>query len=762
MATKSGDRDLGPILAGAQKWIASCLIDDGSVLSSGSLWTSPLVEEVRSAFVDHPDAGKDDFLTKLKGQLKSASADAQCLMAEMLWALLLFPSNIQSETKRWQTREVWQLSGRAIPENHPMLSDAVVMGVGSGGPGFNNHRWREVVFLIALTGNLKQRSRDDRRRLLTDYESFMGWIDTVPQEGHRQFRHMLRYFCFPNRVERMSSNRDRQAILVAFGVATKAEVRGWSDRQLDDGLSKLRNSLQEEHPTSALDFYEKPLIARWKSGGDPDPIVDGEEEDAAEADLFAGNDAALNCILYGPPGTGKTYVSLRQAVTRAEGSAPSDDAEVKARFDALRSQRRIEFVTFHQSYSYEDFIEGIRPDLETEGSAIRYECRDGIFKKLALRALYDCLEPRIAQEAAEFDTRWQALLRQIESDPERAYESIGGRSSYRLAVSRSRNVNATNTLDPTVSKLIFSRANMLKVFTAHRAKPDVTTTAIAETLGVGSHSSLGAVLFRELKHVKAVPSSTAHEAIVNDDDRMSIARQFLQDGKNSQYRLRQEGARRQYVLVIDEINRGNISKIFGELITLIEPDKRIGMHSQLTAELPYSQEQFGVPPNLHVIGTMNTADKSIALVDVALRRRFEFDELMPRFDQETCPGFLEDMQAVLNEMNRRIQLRKDRDHQIGHAYFRTVGGDREAFDRVFNRRILPLLHEYFYNDWEGLRYVLGETGEKWAFIERVKTNDKEPKPRNAWQWSIDAVWPKPTVTALDWLKSNYGFGKATG
>jgi 5-methylcytosine-specific restriction protein B len=203
MARLAPDRDLAPILAAAKQWIRDCLIEDRSLFCAEPRWTATLVNEAYVAFVEHPDFGHDDFLTKLNGQMKNASPSAQQLMAEMLWALLLFPSNMNSGTKRQQIREIWALSGHRLAEDHPLLHDTVLMGIGSGGPGFNNYRPIELEFLLSAVRDLKQKQTSERQSLLTDYEAFFGWINSVPQQGSRQFRHMLRFFAFPDRVERI-------------------------------------------------------------------------------------------------------------------------------------------------------------------------------------------------------------------------------------------------------------------------------------------------------------------------------------------------------------------------------------------------------------------------------------------------------------------------------------------------------------------------------------------------------------------------------
>jgi 5-methylcytosine-specific restriction protein B len=263
MATLTKSRNLEPVINAAQEWIRTCLIADGSVLSDEALWTPENVAELRRVFVEHPQEGKDDFFTKLKGQMKAASPSAKRLMAEMIWALLLFPTNIKRSTKRQHIVAVWSMSGEPLRENMPMLSNEVLSGIGSGGPGFNNHRWREIVFLILLVGDLKKGSLDDRRTVLSEYDAFIDWIARVPQEGHRQFRHMLRFFCFPDRVERMSSNGERRAVIAGFDVAPERETKKWSDRELDNALLKLRETLQKAHPSDVLDFYEEPLRDRW-------------------------------------------------------------------------------------------------------------------------------------------------------------------------------------------------------------------------------------------------------------------------------------------------------------------------------------------------------------------------------------------------------------------------------------------------------------------------------------------------------------------
>ena len=289
-----------------------------------------------------------------------------------------------------------------------------------------------------------------------------------------------------------------------------------------------------------------------------------------------------NIILYGPPGTGKTYNTAIYAVAICDGLSLEETqkksySEVLAGYQKLKSEEnRIDFVTFHQSYGYEEFIEGIKPKMGSDSSEIKYDIIPGVFKKFC----------------------------------DRAAKNIEGKKENQKT----------------------------------------------------------------------------------------------------------------YVFIIDEINRGNISKIFGELITLIEPSKRKGAEEGMEALLPYSNDSFGVPKNVYIIGTMNTADRSISLMDTALRRRFQFEEMMPDpkilkklgADKIVEGGFELDVAKMLEVINQRIEYLFDREHTIGHAFFTVLKKTPNICQlaSIFKKSVIPLLQEYFYEDYSKIRMVLGDNGKK--------------------------------------------------
>ena len=384
-----------------------------------------------------------------------------------------------------------------------------------------------------------------------------------------------------NEYRRSGGDNEKSVIHVNW---INKELSIMRDLESDSQLSEIQNDSQiyskfANHPTykGTLDLIEK---YRFEDKPRPSPVKKGNKS----TEIVDAN-FSLNTILYGPPGTGKTYATTKRCVEICNGTRDRSEKEIREEFESLFEKERVQFVTFHQSYSYEEFVEGLHP--KTEGGAgFRLVPKDGMLKRIV----------RLARE-------------------------------------------------------------------------------------------------------------------------------------NSEYR---------YVLVVDEINRANISKVLGELITILEEDKREGMENRVTVTLPYSGEKFSLPRNLHILGTMNTADRSIALLDTALRRRFEFEEMMPE------PGLLNDawkstgvnLPDVLRTVNARIEYLKDRDHLIGHAWLMKAK-DREDLDQIMRNKIIPLIAEYFHDDWQNVRAILGGTDD---FVTREKLSvppGLEAAYENRYSWKVN-------------------------
>lgn len=528
---------------------------------------------------------------------------------------------------------------------------------------------------------------------------------------------------------------------------------------------------------SVLDWYEQ-----RKSG-----TTSRDSGQLRDRDIQVARQMATNLILFGPPGTGKTYSSAREAVVLCDGKPPVDSSReaLMERFNVLKKTGRIAFVTFHQSYSYEEFVEGLRPETagqEGEGQSsggFRLKPTDGVFKRVAAVAQQAGHATSIGIDLSTRDF-FKMSLGSVDEDEDIYRSSIDGgyialgwgtEFDWRDPIYREFDaiLERWRTKDPNVTSQS-SRVRQSHYMRAVVKEGDIVVVsygnsqfrAIGEVIGPYEYVA-NASQFRHRRKVKwlrvfdrPLPVETilrgkfTQPALYKlDRDRLNLSalNTLIGEGKPS---ASDEGPPLPYVLIIDEINRANISKVFGELITLIEPDKRLGSVNALTVTLPYSGEDFGVPANLHIIGTMNTADRSIALLDTALRRRFQFKELMPDPSVLGRAGSI-DVSSVLRRINERVEYLFDREHQIGHAYF--MGCDtRHQLDDVMRNKIIPLLSEYFYDDWEKVRLVLGETSDEGRFVVRTKlppppTLSEESAPER-FRYAVRSSFPEGAYEGL--------------
>lgn len=449
------------------------------------------------------------------------------------------------------------------------------------------------------------------------------------------------------------------------------------------------NGTSWEVPVNEYPLFEKEILRPYYDltledlGIDSVKVISREKGQSNAGELQG---MPMNQILYGPPGTGKTYRTVQMAVTAAE---PNFEAEgqtrkeirkaYKEKYDTLVSEGRIRFVTFHQSYGYEEFVEGL--SAKTEGDQLSYFEKDGVFKTICEDAKVFRLADKISVKS-EFDQRWQQFSEtlaesdsgiQIQTLSKKTYFTVTDVTNNTIRFDKSKG-DSIHTLSVRTLKAVYNNEKAIK----------------------GGLQPYYGALIEYLEQISITPNSASTK-------------------------------RKNFVLIIDEINRGNISKIFGELITLIEPSKRLGQPESLEVILPYSGDSFSVPDNLYIIGTMNTADRSLALMDTALRRRFDFVEMMPDYDalhdDDNTPycvvtgGSSINLVALLQVINKRIAALYDREHALGHAFLMPVveainaGNHSQAIKELakcFQNKIIPLLAEYFFEDWQKIRLVLGD------------------------------------------------------
>ncbi|WP_300901992.1 MULTISPECIES: McrB family protein, partial [Helicobacter] len=439
------------------------------------------------------------------------------------------------------------------------------------------------------------------------------------------------------------------------------------------------------------------------------------------------NTIPLNQILYGPPGTGKTYNTIDKALEilaefKQIDSIPQTRQEQNAIFKQFKKQGQIAFITFHQSFSYEEFVEGIKPVVDDSSQNMTYKVKNGIFKKICEEAFknYEDSKKELKQLQNEHYTESliSAFIAKLENG-DIALECNGWKfqktfRNWTYKIWGSDNRWLLLKKEGRQKDLTISIAAILKYYDEYKKKLNIKVPS---------------------------PYNETH----CDNEFYTATFKKLKEFEDTEYKKQdskpmEKVPLKPYILIIDEINRGNISKILGELITLIEPSKRIGNDEELRVTLPYSQETFGVPSNLYIIGTMNTADRSIALLDTALRRRFEFSEMMPDCEvlksiwlvkdtegKRDKENYLQDTNLhigeygvreeteilfqILKALNHRIEFLLDREHTIGHAFFfekakffknnENVWYELSLNDlkTIFAKKIIPLLQEYFYEDY---------------------------------------------------------------
>ncbi|MFW1810923.1 McrB family protein [Acinetobacter ursingii] len=378
----------------------------------------------------------------------------------------------------------------------------------------------------------------------------------------------------------------------------------------------------------------------------------------------------LNRILFGAAGTGKTFNTINHALSIIENKSleilqKEEREDLKNRFDEYKNKGQIKFVTFHQSFSYEDFVEGIRAESDEDGN-LTYLVKDGIFKEISIDAQIEIATIEIQENVPTEQSITNAIGRLIE----RAKQT----------------------------ELVF--------YTKRNAEIKVISNSSGTLFALNSKDS---TIPLSIRHIQNYLKTQQENIVDNRAYEWAIAKSLRPEVEYDKTKLDSKP----YVLIIDEVNRGNISRIFGELITLIEDSKRAGADEELSVTLPYSKQEFTVPNNVYIIGTMNSSDRSLTGLDIALRRRFTFIEMPPQ------PNLLKDVsveginiERLLTVINQRIEILLDRDHCLGHANFMSLEQQPtlDNLSNIFKQKVIPQLQEYFFDDWAKINLVLNGNG----------------------------------------------------
>jgi 5-methylcytosine-specific restriction endonuclease McrBC GTP-binding regulatory subunit McrB len=418
---------------------------------------------------------------------------------------------------------------------------------------------------------------------------------------------------------------------------------------------------------------------------------------------------SMNTIFYGPPGTGKTYKSVLRAAEIIEKKIiASYDKALNIFNENLHD--RIEFLTFHQNYSYEDFIQGLRPDVENKGG-LSFDKKDGVFMRIATDALFEYYKKQKKEEKLNSEEKidifelYLDFVEYLKRSDIKEFKSTKGFIIFISDFTKNNNIEFKHKNSS--RSYVVSAKRLIKLY---KAFPDTNkinniNNDIRDVIG-GCNTTIYWVALKEFSSfIKKNESHSPEQDSELDDVSYETKKKLLSSMDINNLKMISSEDIPNYVIIIDEINRANISRVFGELITLIEPDKRSHGKIPLITTLP-SGDRFIVPSNLYIIGTMNTADKSIALLDIALRRRFEFEAMYPKYDFEDNDIFDVD---ILKNLNEQIIQSKGYDFQIGHSYF--MGENTDLVQRM-NNKVIPLLMEYFMNDENEVRSILISAGLK--------------------------------------------------
>lgn len=726
-----------PVLRAAARWRARCLRNDGSVFTEKSLWTAENVGYLVQYFAENLDEGEGGFFEKLERQLAPAPGSAKQLAAEMFWVmyLTLIPRAMQPGTRRLQIRMIWEWSGEPLPGAPNELEEAFNEGFIHPGTAYNTHRWREFLFLIQAMEAWKGLTNSEREARLTDPWILERWFLDLDETQNRQLRHIICFLLFPEHFEPIATNYQKRDIVRAYRTkhGLDPEEVDYNDRlELDQQIHMVRERLFDEG-NQDFSFFDDEHREIWQPAStEPEPAAPSGKEAPAgwyherfgEARVWvmsAGQNARwwgefqrMSVIGIGWDDVGdlrefSTRESIKEKLRDvyaqpnpindslacwqfAYEMQPGDHVVIKKGKSALLGHGRIQ-----SEYEFD----GSRPEFQHVRQVKWDETGTWPLPRsqwIANKTLTDFSEPGYHN--------WLQF----------AVDLIEGNDTE--PVRRTPSVVRPYPVEEALKDLFLDRAKFHEIMDTFERKmnivlegpPGVGKTFIAKRL---AYRLIGYKVPERVRMIQ-FHQSYAYEDFIqgyrpHDDGGFELRNGVF-------YTFCREAAEdpdNRYVFIIDEVNRGNLTKIFGEIMMLIEPDKR---ESEYAVPLTYSpdDEPFHVPDNVFLIGMMNTADRSLAMVDYALRRRFAFIRLEPAFGTDQFSDHLLEADVEEPLVNRIVDrlsalnaaIREERKNlgpgfEIGHSFFCPREADEQLdeswYEGVVRREIEPLLREYWFD-----------------------------------------------------------------